>query len=312
MTAWSTVFVAVLVHGGVKGLWLAALVAGFLLAGCAQEKGSDDATAPTQADNMMRIEGIVQDDLLRPVGGARVALRLVDLNTTTDEAGRFVFDDLPMRAYLVDVAAPGFLNTTLTAEPQAVASLSFVLRAMSPTEPFQVTQKFDGILQCALEVLIVSPSCDSVVEAVGGPSLTEDTAVFEFEVSSGWRTLVIDVDFDPEAQPGLDGLRVKLAGAQDANSLGTYDDYGAFAGQQPFTVHVEPGQKFPDGTKPVPENQALFRIDGYPHSYAWHATCDAACFLGAGFGLDVQFTLYVTAWYVDPAPTGWSFLAAGA
>lgn len=283
-----------------------------LLAGCSDSPASR-LPAPTANPTTMAIVGLVQDEGFVPVPGASVALRLVGRTTTTDAQGNFRFDGLAPSAYLVDVNATGFEAATLTAEPSATsnASLNFILRKPPSLQPSISVEHYRGILQCAFEALIISPSCDSAVAdpPVGGPRVFNDTSSFELGVNPRWGTVVADVAFDAGANPGLDGLRLVVRGVGDGDRLGDYQQFGRFNASHPFTVRLQPGGSYPDGTGPLPADTTLFRFEVYPQSYGWHSTCDAGqCLLGAGAGADVTFDLYVSVFYNQQAPDGYTML----
>jgi hypothetical protein len=279
-----------------------------VLSGCAASPAhAPSAAIPDASVPSMTIEGLVQNDAFLPIAGANVTLRLSNQTTSTDAGGLFEFKGLPLAPYLVDVSAPGFDNATLTAEPQATASLSFVLQVAQSLRPRNETVVFHGFIQCALEVLIITPSCDSLLTdpRVNGPHLFNDTSNFESDINGDWKTVIADVDFDPNATPGLDGLRMTLRALNDRDSFGDYGQYGHFHGSQPFTVRLEPGQSYPDGTSgPLPANSTLLRFEMYPQGLLWHP--GGVGVLGVGTGLNVQFDLYVTVFYNQPAPDGWS------
>lgn len=279
-----------------------------LLAGCADSPGAANPQLPARPATMA-IVGLVQDETFAPIAGAQVSIRLVGLSTVTDASGGFRFEGLAVSAYLVDVEAPGYQPATLTAEPtEGNASLAFVLSRPPSLLPRTELVHFRGILQCAAEALIISPSCDSALTAAGGPALFNDTSRFGLGLLPNWGSVVVDVDFDPGSHPGLDGLRLTVRGARDDGGGGDYEQYGRFTGPGPFTAVVEPGQEYPDGSGPVPPETTLLRLEVYPQSHGWHATCEAACFLGVGAALDVSFDLYVTVFYNQRAPAGYSLL----
>jgi hypothetical protein len=286
------------------------LAAALLLAGCAASPESK-LPAPTPTPTDMSIVGLVQDESFVPIPGANVSLRLVNRTTTTDGQGSFRFDGLAESAYLVDVDAPGYDPATLTAEPATAtnASLSFILRRPLSLRPSVSTEHFRGILQCAFEAAIISPSCDSALTvAPGAPHVFNDTAAFDMGVNPNWDAVVVDVDFDPGANPGLDGLRLVARGLGDGDQFGDYQQFGRFNASSPFTVLLQPGAAYADGTGPLPANTTLFRFEVYPQSHGWHATCAAACLLGAGAGVNVSFDLYVSVFYNQKAPDGYTLL----
>lgn len=269
----------------------------------------------------MTILGLVQNETFAPVAGAQVSLRMTEHTVTTGAAGTFAFRDLELSPYLVDVVAAGFENATLNAQPQDNVSLSFVLLRPVPAVPDPVQLHFQGSFDCAFEAVIISPSCDTVLDLVreeteptpdpvpAQPDAFEDVSTFEAILGTSWSTVVVDIDFDP--QPGLDGMRLTLQGRNDADQLGTYEKYGQFHGSEPFTARVEPGQSYDGGDKEVPTNATRMQFEIYPQGHLWHPACvpGFGCPLGAGAAMNVQFDVYVTIFFVEPAPAGYSLLA---
>ena len=292
-----------------------------LLAGCAgapaagpQSGETPDDTSPQTID----VTGSVHDLAVIPLAGANVSIMELDLQTTTGADGRFAFPDLAPRFYTVTADAVDHRAQTLTFSYLAPAELRFTLARFAQT-PRNVTEDFHGIIQCAAEYLIITPSCDSITEAASQAAqeedvpmphdgnLTDDETEFFVVVEDNWRTIVVDIDYAGD-QPGLEGLRAVVAGTYDPNELGSYETYGRFQGDAAFTFRIEPGGEYPDGVKAVPDNATGFRLDVYGQGHGWHATCAALCALGVGAGIDVEYDVYVTVFYVEAAPEGWTFL----
>ena len=289
-----------------------ALAASFL-AGCAgPASAADDVPAGTPAPTSMSIVGLVQDEAFNGIGGAQVTLRLVNHTTTTDASGAFRFDGLPLSAYLVDVNATGFEPATLTAEPRTDGntSLNFVLLQAVSLRPRTEVSHFKGIYECAFEALIIPGSCDTLSTSFGGPAAFNDTSVFQVGLGRRWQTIVVDVDFDPENHPGLEGLRLVVRGLNDDDQLNEYQQYGRFSGGSPFTARLDVNGTYEDGTMAVPGNITLAELTVYPQGHGWHEVCEPTeqfgCFLGAGAATDLQFDLYVTVFYNQLAPEGYS------
>ena len=293
----------------------AVALAALLLAGCSDPAPPADDPATSVAPSTMSIVGLVQDESLNPIPGANVTVRLMGRGTVTDAAGGFRFDGLAPSAYLVDVNATGFEPASLTAEPQAGqnASLGFVLMQVPSLRPRVTVEHFKGTYECAFEALIIPGSCDVLLEETG-QSPFEDLSTFQMGLDRRWQSVAVDVDFDLSANPGLEGLRLVVRGLRDADSSGTYEQYGRFWGEQPFTAILDVNGTYPDGGGPVPGNLTALELVVYPQGHGWHEVCDPTdaspfdCFLGAGAGTDVQFDLYVTVFYNQAAPEGYTLL----
>jgi hypothetical protein len=309
-------------------LLLATLPALLALAGCAGQApgtgtttvsescGSSAATATctttTQAPppGGMGITGLVESDAFVPLPLANVSIPELGLRTATNQAGRFTFPDVAPSVYNVVAEAAGYASQTQVARPE-VTALSFILQRAAPTQPYNVTLPFHGLLECASETLIISGPCDAVVQYGGGPAVFQNNSAFPFRTDLAWQTMVIDLEFDASGNPGIDGLRETLRGQNDTASLGTYQQYGRFHDSQSFSVRVEPGGNYTDGDAPVPANVTSFKLEIYPQGMGYHQVCDPGsgqCFLGLGGAVNMRFDLFVTLFYVDPAPAGFTLL----
>jgi hypothetical protein len=274
------------------------------------------SSAPS-ADARMTIRGVVVDAALHPLQ-ANVTILETGAVRETGAGGAFRFEDLRPDVYFLTARSAGFRAQTLSVTPEAARQeVRFQLEATPPQGPYNQTHHLRGAFECALEVLILSPSCDSLItdeHGLGHPELGRfnDTSALTVDVQDGWRTIVGDLVFDGSSQPLLDGLRVTVKGSHNQTGLGTYEQYGRFDGRGSFTFRVEPGATYPDGTAgEVPQNTTSFKFNVYPHSHAWHTLCVAGgpCFLGVGAGLNVEFDLFVTVFYGAPAPEGFTMRA---
>jgi hypothetical protein len=296
---------------------LLALAVGLSLAGCVGGPGdaSEGPSQPASIDAEAReihLRGHVLTPALVPVADASVSVVAMGLAQRTAADGGFDFGAVPSRLYTLQVSAAGYADATLTVSPdEAAAALSIVLEPGAPVEPYTTTVSFHGVLECAFEALIISPSCDSALTVVpGAPRLFRENQSFVFGADPGWRTLVLDVVFDAEAHPGLDGLRAVVRGSLDPDGGGEYLQYGRWNGPSSFTIRMEPGGNYTDGTEPVPANATGFQVDVYPHGHAYHEACaETSCFLGAGAASNVEFDVYATLFYVESAPAGFTLRA---
>ena len=290
-----------------------------LLGGCAAESPLDErlgTQAPGAPDGVaetagrLRLHGHVLSPGLVPVASANVSVVGLGDPRQTGADGAFDFGEVERRLYTVVAQAAGHLETSVTVRPDHEGAIRVVLQPGDPVVPYRATVKFSGVLECAFEALIISPSCDSALTAVpGAPALFDTNQSFLFAADRGWRTLVVDVVFDGEDHPGLDGLRIAVRGSIDADGGGEYVQYGRWHGPSSFMARLEPGGSYLDGTEPVPANATGFQVDVYPHSHAYHPAEQG--FLGVGFAQGVRFDVFATLSYVEPAPAGWSFRQDG-
>ena len=324
-----------------RGLVVATLAVAILMAGCvstakseekAREPSGTGATTdppctecgapppepsqPSKTDNHkgMAIRGLVTDAALRPIPTARVEVMELGRAQNVTASGTFEFTGLTPANYFVLASALDYAPRTLSVPArEGQATLEFVLERLPTNASYRDDPvHFHGHIQCAMEVLIITPACDTILTAdpLNQDPVLNGTFSALLPVGPGWKTVVVDVVFDPANQPGFDGLRVTARGSYDPHQLGTYEKYGQFIGADDFTFRIEPGQSYEEGDKPVPSNTTMFQLDTYPHSHGWHAVCDPRpdgdCFLGVGAGIDVDFDLYMTVFYGEPAPADWS------
>jgi hypothetical protein len=296
----------------VRGALVAWLVLAALLAGCGA-KDAPTTAPPAAAADRMRVAGLVESDTLVPLGNATVAIVGLNLTVQTDDVGGFAFPPLEPRVYSVEARLAGYRSTVLVARPETnPGSLDFVLQRALASVPRQDQFHYRGLLDCGYEALILAGSCDQGTGTLGNQTR------FDFPLAVGWRTTVVDVLFDPKANPGLDGLRLVVRGQGQADKLDSYEQYGRFHDSSPFTARLEPGTTYPDGTAPVTGNITRFLLDVYPQGQLYHQACvpdspagKGQCALGAGFGANIQFDLYVTVFYVNPAPEGFTLRTTG-
>ncbi len=196
------------------------------------------------------------------------------------------------------------------------AIADFLLTAIPGSDAYvSDTVRYDGFLECGFEAVIFSGPCDLFVR-IAGQSVFENQSSFSFPVDDHWATVVLDLYFDPADQPLLEGMRITVRGQGAANELGTYEQYGRFHDAKPFSVHIQPGEQYEDGTAgAVPGNLTAFQVEVYPHANGYHPTCipaagplPATCPLGVGGGMNIQFQLAVTVFYVDAAAADFTTL----
>ncbi|MGB0652669.1 MAG: carboxypeptidase-like regulatory domain-containing protein [Thermoplasmatota archaeon] len=309
-----------------KGTTLATLVVTALLAGCL---GGDDEGPTTEtgardddalaAPRTVTVSGLVQDDGFAPLAGALVTVEETGANVTTDAAGRFLLPSMPVAGYRISAAYPGHENTTLLVSPrEGPIELAFTLPFIPV--PYSESTRFRGHLDCASETLIITGSCDLIIQfaneqATGSPDGPipqpfSGNNSFDHAVGPGWKSLVADLSFDPSAAPGLDGMRLSALASRSASELTLYDKYEDAHAAEPFTLRLDAGTETSEGLM-LPTNATQFRFEVYPHGYGYHQACDPSgdtCFLGIGAAGNLEFDLFVTTFYLEAAPAGWSLL----
>ena len=140
--------------------WLVLLL--LSLAGCA---GSDDpAVTPADfeelelqaTDTKGIIRGVVVDDAIRPIAGAKVQLRggAGEQATTSSAEGLFGFDQLDPGTYFLEVGRLGFKTTQVSAEVVAGVDEPPITRVLlaadlSFVSPYFQQFIFEGFMECS-------------------------------------------------------------------------------------------------------------------------------------------------------------------
>ena len=273
------------------------LLVSIVLAGCSddppsaatQDEGvfagldeSAEATSTTGA-----IAGVVVDEAIRPVPRANVTLVAAGKNVTTDDEGRFAFEGLEPGTYFLDAAAHRFAKAQVSADVAAgeVSTVRILIARLTTVEPYQQTLNFEGFIDNYLGYA-------NFVAQVLAPGTLACKCAFEVPVSGNLTTVVMDAIGEvtvenpgtPATVPGDAYWEVLAGGAQGSLRGSSYDEF-------PLLEHfLSEDFEEDDGTI---ENSAIgVRI-----------TC------GVWPCVRMSYDLYVTLWYHEEAPEGWSFIA---
>lgn len=244
-----------------------------------EEVTSDNTTSPIaaipKAGTRGHFVGVVVDEAIRPLAGAEVRLPGLDLTRTTDRDGSFGFNDLYPGPYYVVANMTGYYGAEAIVKVDAdeFSRAKFVLKAIPPPDPYHVIQSFAGFADL---------TNDPVTTAMFG-SIFCNSCEFDFYLDqTGLRAVIIEAMFDsPDA----------------GNShsfgyyFGAYDDYyysRAVSGEggDPLRFEVRGDDLEGEGhyaltleptTFPLPEQSKSFQV-------------------------------FVTAFYNQFPPNGWSFV----
>ena len=271
----------------------ALLVAMLALAGCAGAGTGKDASVVQLGDGEQvellqpetteagrgAISGVVVDEAIRPLAGVNVTLLGPQVQATTDDQGLFLFDGLAPGLYTLSAAAPMFLPVQTTAEAKVgeTAKVRMVLAADATPRPYHTVLKFEGFIEASFGAL------NQVYQLF----VAEHTGIdvcqcqFYYQTESLPETQIIEVTWEPSVE----------------NPAMPPDGYWAIWDDNSSDYHD-------DGC----ENPCFGRVDGGfgPEARNFHTD----------FWLDYywvqyqqRFTQYLTLFYVEKAPEGWSFIA---
>jgi hypothetical protein len=175
---------------------IAALLAGALLAGCSgPNDGPDPASdsGPTFDDLDLQatsttgiIRGVVVDDAIRPVAGAKVALQgeLAREAVSTD-LGTFGFEGLPAGTYFLNVGKPGYFDAQQSAEVVAGVAEPPVVKVQLAVDaanlPYVETYVYEGFVECTTSAVVLCGAPNLVT----GDNITNDRFTWDQYIGDG-------------------------------------------------------------------------------------------------------------------------------
>ena len=267
--------------------------------------GCGSAGPPSQVN----VRGVVVDPSIHPIVNATVTLVDEHVSTKTASNGMFDFGPRAPKIFTLKVTAKGFLGQTLIGDGSTVFKFVLEVDRLQVT-PYNTTVTFHGHYDCGIEVLIIPGPCGILFDFAGQPDPLPftNTTTFYFQTDPTWKTIVMDFAFDHPSPATFDGYHFSLSAPNDANQLGTYQLYGRFSGQESFTARITPGATLPESSNgPLPQNATTFRLEGYPMGYGYHP--GGIGVLGVGAGLNMDFQVVVTTFYIQDAPDGFTKLS---
>lgn len=172
-----------------------ALCAVVLIAGCfgsAGETGSDATTNPTThatADDAADLRGLIVDEELRPVAGARVAVDEQWANTT-DADGRFELEELPPGAHRVRVDAFGYESTARQVDLVAGQALDIQVKLdiLPVREPWTEVIPVVAYTMCDGAAVVLLTPFSGVCPG--------STTVHQVQINESWRYAVIELAWE--------------------------------------------------------------------------------------------------------------------
>lgn len=209
-------------------IWVAGglLALGLVLSGCVTNDasttegtgspGAEPVVTPRFDANTGSIVGQVLTFELLPVPSASVGIVGLDVESQSDESGRFALNNLPPGEHVVQASAPGFVGGTRAVQVTAgavTADIVLVLQSLPSTAPYHRTD----IRRVALTGLMwkVTPECvyttiNPLVKTCGGirflcgdPDQCEIHYGNITDFTDEWETVIGEVTWRP--QSGLTG-----------------------------------------------------------------------------------------------------------
>ncbi len=283
------------------------------LSGCLDGEGT--GTDGPQPVPKVPVHGQVLSPAFNPVAGAIVTLQnpgavlddgtvlesLQMIEATTDDDGMFTIQSFPgSHRLLVEHLDYEPIETTVEVPGDNITLTAIPLPEDGPV-PFQHQFPFDGYIECALEALIITPSCDTILTETPVDQVFEDDSVFEIELEDAWNTVVLDVHFDADDHPGLAGLRASVYAPNADAEVFSYERITQAWDSGPFTLRIDPATDYGDAV-PSPDGAGGLRFEFFGHGHE----PDGNPLLGVGATQALSFQVIATVFYHEPAPEGWS------
>jgi hypothetical protein len=281
---------------------LAALgLALLLLAGCQAKAPPAGADVPL-GEGRAVLAGVVVDEAIRPLAGAVVEVSDAGLNATADEDGEFQLP-VPVGAHVVEVRHPRYapLRQDVTVPETGLRGLALQLTLPASQAPYATVAKFDGFVVCSVGASVIfSEECgEGVGTPVGRFGKQDNNRIrYDFQAESpSLKTLVVEQAWEPTSEAGKEMLvLLNTAWTCEPACGGDAVGDGSMQGPSPLLLRVDEAGLAPHLEDPatVFTTYTLARNDATQ----------------ANVLLNQPFQLFVTQFYREAAPEGWSFVAA--
>jgi hypothetical protein len=267
------------------------VVASSVLAGCSQPSPAATPSALAVPDAHVdpgaavgAISGLVVDDAIRPVAGATVEVRGTGRNLTTDANGGFKATDLKPGTYFLAAHARLFLPVQASAVVEAgkTTAVRIQLPQDASPQPYHDTLHFRGHID-------FYASEASFAAQLLAPGTLQCTCAWNVTPNPNWKTIMFEATGSAQVpNPGTPATRSGAVYWEFIGNGGNGDIKSAYT-DFPLSLRFENGS-FQD-----PGTSFLARITG-----------------GVWPSGQMDYDLYVTLWYNQAAPKGWSLLKGDA
>lgn len=311
-----------------RNLTLASTVVVLLLvAGCA-EKPSGPSATETMHDDLPggRIRGIVTDEALAPIANATVTIEGSDREARTGQSGRFEFVAVADGTWKISASASGYglASKEIEVLDAALAEASFELVAIAvPDTSYYTTAIKSGRIFCGADWRIDASAPQGPLAACGAlyttPANNIDSFAVTFDLSSNnisaVRELVFETQWIPTQTFGS-GLRVFWEAYQEITPAYEFTEnlrtFTHVEGTSPLWGAADYTDILDNvtGKKPSPEfcapnGPCKFWGRVFPHA----STLGSESPVDFSTYVDQSYTHYVTEFYGDKSPAGFTALA---
>jgi hypothetical protein len=247
---------------------------------------------PVQAtDDTGVVRGIVVDEAIRPVAGAKVTLPVMGdkaRSATTAETGVFAFDGLRPGTYFIQATKPGYMgaqqSVDVVAGVAAPEPVKILLQSDPGSLPYVEQYKLDGFMQCGGVFVVVtfSAPCTTLIG-------DEDArgADYNYTANLTW------------AQSEM----VWEANTQLADRFELVFGRHSFTGTSPLTVSAN-ATAWGEGADEGGETSVFVWPMGMEGS-------NVGGLWGVGLVLQQEFQIFTFFFHNHQPPTGWTFVNDG-
>ncbi len=278
----------------------------WLLAGCSGAgQGGDDGTTVTLGDGSTvelveldsqegtgSISGVVVDEAIRPLAGVEVTMTDTGSKGLTDAGGLFTFVDVEPGSHFLSVADTVLgdvryhgVQTVAEVMPSETAKVRIILVADAVGAAYHgPTMKFDGYIEFAsgfVDEVLDLAVWNHTYGPVSFPPSPLCACHFYYQAEAAVETHVLELNYE-ESNPMPHGWVLDLNGQNRSGALFFCD----YEHPTPCIAHID-GQ-------PYGEDERSFDVGVWSDPLWVH--------------FEQSFQFFVTVFYVEPAPEGWSFI----
>ncbi len=294
------------------------------LAGCSEDPPKAPAEEPIFEGEVQEgfgaIAGVVVDDRIQPIDGAKVTARGADWEgeATTDERGTFVFLDLTPGIYVLTVEEPRHTSAQTSVEVlegDDPPTTRILLERIYVGEPYTQQVLRHGYFQCSQAGGGLYSSSNCVYDPYrwafgpgGSPTQPVDNVTtqereWHSDVGDGWKSLIFEMTWESSTAGTSEQLGIVVSTYKPER-----DGFHWFAEAQsnnPLLLRLEEGEVHPSASGVEPTAIPATGIQ----DMSYFVSVKQDQWPVPAFAVEQEFTIVLTQFYYVPAPEGWSFVA---
>lgn len=289
-----------------------------------QDGQPDDGLVATPGTGLLR--GVIVDEAIRPMPGVAIAVSRLGsspLETTSDEGGRFGFDELNPGSYVVAASKPGYFEQTVVAAVRAGDSNPPVVQVQlfldAETVPYVVAVNFEGFIECGVRGGTGGASPCQIVQ--GRTNLTNDRSLLKLAIDPGPAWMQGELVFEA-TQPLADTMGFFFQQVEaDPSFTHPMGQYPLNLGPSPLLLMIDGAGVGTCATcTEDPLNMTLwdqlwvYVSAGDLSTARPPPACSptgSPCLAGAGVVIEQRFQVFLHLFYRSTPPEGWRFTSDG-